>query len=78
MQESDFRVRVAERVFQFQTTRVLMEQKRQRELELDKSDLFRIAKYQCKVSEGFEALGKSTHIHTVYTYIVTPYIFEYT
>ena len=33
LQESDFRVRVAERVGQFQTTRVLMEQKKQRELD---------------------------------------------
>ena len=44
----------------------------------DKSGLLKIVKYQCEVSEGFEASGKSTHIHTVYTYTLTSYIFEYT
>ena len=33
LQESDFRVRVADKVGQFHTTRVLMEQRKQRELE---------------------------------------------
>ena len=33
LQESDFRARVAERVDQFQMIRVLMEQKKQKELE---------------------------------------------
>ena len=33
MQESEFRARVAERVSQFQMTKVLMEQTKQRELE---------------------------------------------
>ena len=36
LQKSDFRARVAERVGQFQTTRVLMKQKKQRELEQEK------------------------------------------
>ena len=39
----------------------------------DKSDLFKIVKYQCEVSEGL-----STHRHMVYTYTLTPYIFKYT
>ena len=44
----------------------------------DKSELLKIVRYQCEVSEGFEASGKLTHIHMVYTYTLTPYIFEYT
>ena len=42
----------------------------------DKSDLLKIMKYQCEVNKGFEASGKLTHIHMVYTYTLTPYIFE--
>ena len=38
----------------------------------DKSDLLKIMKHQCEVSKGFKALGKLTHIHTVYTYTLTP------
>ena len=44
----------------------------------DESDLLKIMEYQCEVSERFEVVGKLTHIHMVYTYTLTLYIFEYT
>ena len=43
----------------------------------DKSDLFKIVKYQCKVSEGFKTLGNRHTDKMVYTYTLTPYIFKY-
>ena len=39
LQESVFRARVAERVGQFKMTRILMEQKKQRELEQERCKL---------------------------------------